>query len=216
MAPTPFSVPSLPTQLEAAPAALAERTLKQEKVLQGSFLQAWRDEIMLPDGSTATREYVRHSGAVVVAAQLPDGRYLVEYQYRYPMQRAMIELPAGKIDKGEEGLRCAQRELLEETGFMATQWAFAGTMHNCIAYSDEHIDIWFAKGLQHQGQKLDEGEFLQIYAASLPDLMQRVLQGQLTDAKTISALLWMQQVESETWPLQWQSSDDTTLIKQKG
>lgn len=199
------TVPDLPAQLEAAPASLAERTVRQEPILQGGFLQVWRDEIALPNGALATCEYVRHSGAVVIVACLPEGRYLVEYQYRYPMRRAMIEFPAGKIDAGEAGLPCAQRELLEETGFAARQWAFAGTMHNCIAYSDEHIDIWFAKDLHFHGQKLDAGEFLQVYAATLPELLQRVRNGQLTDAKTLSALLWLQQANSGAWPLDWQT-----------
>ena len=78
-------------------------------------------------------------------------------------------------------------------------------MHNCIAYSDEHIDIWFAKDLHFHGQKLDVGEFLQVYAATLPELLQRVRNGQLTDAKTLSALLWLQQANSGAWPLDWQT-----------
>lgn len=198
-------IPDLPATLEAAPADLAEHPTQQTTVLQGGFLQVWRDTVTLPNGNSATREYVKHSGAVVIVAQLDDGRYVLEYQYRYPMQRAVIEFPAGKLDHAEAGLVCAQRELLEETGYTAQHWAFAGSMHNCIAYSDERIDIWFAKQLQYQGQRLDDGEFLRLYAATLPDLLAAVRNGRITDAKTITALLWLQQVRNNTWQLQWQN-----------
>ncbi len=201
-----ITVPPLPLELEARPAALTEHLLHSEQILRSHFLRAWRDTVLLPNGQQAGREYVRHPGAVVMVACLPDGRYLIEYQYRHPVGRAMIEFPAGKIDAGEPSLASAQRELREETGFTAREWALAGVMHNCIGYSDEQIDIWFARGLQFQGQALDEGEALQVYAASLPDLLQRVRNGELTDAKTLTALLWAQQVELGLWSLPWQAA----------
>ncbi len=201
-----ITVPPLPLELEARPAALTEQLLHSEQILRSHFLRAWRDTVLLPNGQQAGREYVRHPGAVVMVACLPDGRYLIEYQYRHPVGRAMIEFPAGKIDAGEPSLASAQRELREETGFTAREWALAGVMHNCIGYSDEQIDIWFARGLQFQGQALDEGEALQVYAASLPDLLQRVRNGELTDAKTLTALLWAQQVELGLWSLPWQAA----------
>lgn len=199
-----ITVPVLPAHLEPVPPGLAERVVEREQVLHGRFLQVLRDTVELPDGTCASREYVQHPGAVVIVACLPDGRYLVEYQYRHPIGRAMIEFPAGKIDAGEPGLLCAQRELREETGFAARQWAFAGAMHNCIAYSDERIDIWFARDLHFQGQALDAGELLQVYAATLPELLQRTQRGELTDAKTLTALLWLQQTVQGVWPLDWQ------------
>ena len=201
-----ITVPPLPLELEARPAALTEQLLHSEQILRSHFLRAWRDTVLLPNGQQAGREYVRHPGAVVMVACLPDGRYLIEYQYRHPVGRAMIEFPAGKIDAGEPSLASAQRELREETGFTAREWALAGVMHNCIGYSDEQIDTWFARGLQFQGQALDEGEALQVYAASLPDLLQRVRNGELTDAKTLTALLWAQQVELGLWSLPWQAA----------
>ena len=201
-----ITVPPLPLELEARPAALTEQLLHSEQILRSHFLHTWRDTVLLPNGQQAGREYVRHPGAVVMVACLPDGRYLIEYQYRHPVGRAMIEFPAGKIDAGEPSLASAQRELREETGFTAREWALAGVMHNCIGYSDEQIDIWFARGLQFQGQALDEGEALQVYAASLPDLLQRVRNGELTDAKTLTALLWAQQVELGLWSLPWQAA----------
>ena len=201
-----ITVPPLPLELEAQPAALTEQLLHSEQILRSHFLHAWRDTVLLPNGQQAGREYVRHPGAVVMVACLPDGRYLIEYQYRHPVGRAMIEFLAGKIDADEPSLASAQRELREETGFTAREWALAGVMHNCIGYSDEQIDIWFARGLQFQGQALDEGEVLQVYAASLPDLLQRVRNGELTDAKTLTALLWAQQVELGLWSLPWQAA----------
>ena len=199
-----MTVPVLPQYLEPAPSDLTERVVTREQVLHGHFLRVLRDTVELPDGKRAPREYVQHPGAVVIVACLPDGRYLVEYQYRHPMRRAMIEFPAGKIDADEPGLLCAQRELREETGFTARQWAFAGAMHNCIAYSDERIDIWFARDLHFQGQALDMGELLQVYAATLPELLLRAQRGELTDAKTLTALLWLQQTSQGVWPLDWQ------------
>ena len=199
----PFT--ALPSNLPPAPECLLETTVAQEKILTGRFLHAVRDTVRLPDGNTAVREYIQHPGAVVIVPCLDDGLYLVEYQYRHPMRRAMIEFPAGKLEAGEPDLLCAQRELREETGFTAGLWAHAGTMHNCIGYSDERIEIWFARDLQFQGQRLDAGEFLQIHTATLPDLLQRAREGTLTDAKTLTALLWAQQVASGAWRLDWQT-----------
>ena len=162
--PHPFT--ALPRNLPPTPACLLETTVAQEKILTGRFLHAVRDTVRLPDGNAAMREYIQHPGAAVIVPCLGDGLYLVEYQYRHPMRRAMIEFPAGKLEAGEPELLCAQRELREETGFTAGLWAHAGTMHNCIGYSDERIEIWFARELQFQGQQLDAGEFLQIHTAT--------------------------------------------------
>lgn len=197
-------VPSLPPDLDAQPTDLAEQLLHSEQVLHGHFLRAWRDTVKLPNGQQAGREYVRHPGAVVIVASLPDGRYLIEYQYRHPVGRAMLEFPAGKIDAGEPSLASAQRELREETGFVAGQWAFAGVMHNCIGYSDEHIEIWFARGLTQHEQALEEGELLHLSAATLPELLQLSREGLLTDAKTLTCLLWLQLVHNGSWTLDWQ------------
>ena len=111
----------------------------------------------LPDGKQVTREYVIHPGAVMIIPQLDDGRLVLERQFRYPMGQVMIEFPAGKLDPGEEPLACAQRELLEETGYSAREWARAGLLHPVISYSTEFIDIWFAKGLVLSERQLDEG-----------------------------------------------------------
>ena len=115
------------------PRDLTEHPVASEPLFKGSFLSAYRDTVRLPDGSHATREYVQHPGAVVVVPLLDDGRVVVERQFRYPVGREMIEFPAGKLDAGEDPLRCGQRELLEETGYTARAWARAGAMHLAIA-----------------------------------------------------------------------------------
>lgn len=182
---------------------LTEQTLQREELARGRFLKVVRDTVRLPDGGTATREFIQHPGAVVVVALLDDGQMVLERQYRHPMARVMIELPAGKLDAGEGGLACARRELLEETGYVAREWACAGQMHPCIGYSDEFIEIWFARGLTQQQRSLDEGEFLDVITATPQQLLQWCRDGQVTDGKTLSATLWLQNVLSGQWPLDW-------------
>jgi ADP-ribose pyrophosphatase len=186
-------------------AHLIEHTLDHVEVLKGHFLHAFRDQVRLPNGDTATREYVIHPGAVMIIALLDDGRLVMERQYRYPVKQVMIEFPAGKLDAGEDRLACAQRELLEETGYRAKEWAHAGVLHPVISYSTEFIDIWFARGLRLGERRLDEGEFLDVFTASLDELLACSREGKLTDAKTLTGLLWLQNHLSGAWPLQWQS-----------
>jgi ADP-ribose pyrophosphatase len=186
-------------------AHLVEHTLDHVEVLKGHFLHAFRDQVRLPNGDTATREFVIHPGAVMIIALLDDGRLVMERQYRYPVKQVMIEFPAGKLDAGEDRLACAQRELLEETGYRAKEWAHAGVLHPVISYSTEFIDIWFARGLSLGERCLDDGEFLDVFTASLDELLAWSREGKLTDAKTLTGLLWLQNHLSGAWPLQWQS-----------
>ena len=183
---------------------LREQTVSSQELLRGSFLHALRDQVRLPDGSLATREYVRHPGAVVVIAELSDGNYVLERQWRYPLARAFTEFPAGKLNAGEAPLLCAQRELREETGYSARQWAYAGPVHLAIAYSTEVIHLFFARELDAGQRQLDEGEFLDVLSASLEQMLQWARDGQLTDAKTLFCLLWAQNVRSGLWQLNWQ------------
>lgn len=182
---------------------LVERLLDSEQVFQGHFLDVRRDRVALPDGGIATREYIRHPGAVMVVPLLEDGRLLMERQYRHPMRRVMLEFPAGKLDAGEDPLACGRRELLEETGYSAAEWAYAGVLHNAIAYSDEGIHIFFARGLTRGSQQLDEGEFLELVTHSVDDLDRLAAAGELTDAKTLIGLLWLQRWRQGAWPLDW-------------
>lgn len=185
--------------------ALTETQLGSEIILNGRFLQVQRDLVRLPDGNQATREYIVHPGAVMVIAQMNDGLFVLERQYRYPVQRVMIEFPAGKLDAGESCLACAQRELREETGFTAREWARAGVLHPVISYSTEFIEVWFARGLTAGPQKLDAGEFLEVFTASMDELLTWCAEGLVTDAKTLSGLLWLQNILSGRWALDWQS-----------
>ena len=182
---------------------LREEQVSSRTVYQGNFLEMRRDEVKLPDGKTASREYVVHPGAVMVVAVLPDGRLVMERQFRYPVGLTMIEFPAGKLDAGEGGLRCAQRELLEETGYTARRWARAGLMHPVIGYATEVIEIWFAEELTLQERHLDEGEFLDVFLATQAELEDWVRDGLLTDTKTIVGLMWLQKWREGAWPLTW-------------
>ncbi len=185
-------------------AHLVETPLASEELLRGNFLHIRRDTVSLPDGSQASREYAIHPGAVMIVAQLADGRVVLERQYRYPVQAVMIEFPAGKLDPGEASLVCAQRELHEETGYSARQWAKAGVLHPVISYSTEFIDIWFARELTLGERKLDAGEFLDVFTATPAELLAWCGSGQVTDAKTLTGMLWLQNVLSGVWALDWQ------------
>jgi ADP-ribose pyrophosphatase len=170
---------------------------------RGSFLDVRRDVVVLPDGSQAEREYIVHPGAVMIVPLLDDGRLVVERQWRYPLQRAMLEFPAGKLEPGEPVLECAVRELAEETGYRAAEWARAGLLHNAIAYSSEGIEVWFARGLVAGEQRLDPGEFLDVFVASADELDAAAQSGAITDAKTLIGLLWLQNWRAGRWPLEW-------------
>ena len=188
---------------------LIERRMAQQELFKGHFLHAFRDTVRLPDGGEATREYVKHPGAVVVVPLLqgPDGqtRIVLERQYRYPVGQVMVELPAGKLDTAEDPLECGRRELLEETGYQARERARAGQMHLAIAYSTEVIHIYFARGLTQGDRQLDAGEFLDVFTATPETLLDWCRDGRVTDAKTLSCMVWVQNVLAGAWPLDWQA-----------
>ena len=186
--------------MENEHAHLHEEEIDSTQVFDGKLLKVRLDRVRLPSGHEATREYVVHQGAVVVIPVLDNGELIFERQYRYPLHRAFLELPAGKIDPGEEILRTGQRELLEETGHSAAEWRYLGVMHPCIGYSNERIEIFLARGLQREsGQQLDHGEALDLLTLSLDDAMQAVRDGEITDAKTITALFWAEKVLRCGW-----------------
>jgi ADP-ribose pyrophosphatase len=185
-------------------AHLRERTVVSEQVWKGQLLDVRRVTVALPDGVHTTREYIVHPGAVMVVPILDDGRLVMERQFRYPMDRVMLEFPAGKIDAGEPPFTTAVRELAEETGYTARQWARAGILHNAIGYSDEGIEIWFARGLQRGATRLDDEEFLELVIHSEAEIDALCQSGGITDAKTLIGLLWLQKWRSGQWPLVWQ------------
>jgi ADP-ribose pyrophosphatase len=162
--------------------------------------------VRLPDGSTATREYVQHPGAVAVLPLLDDGRVLLVRQFRYPIGQVMLEIPAGKIDPGESTRHCAERELREETGYSASEWAFACKLHNAAAYSTEIIEVWFARGLRAGRQQLDVGEFIELLPLSEADYARLAMCGEITDVKTLVALMWLQKWRTGEWILDWREA----------
>ena len=170
---------------------LREERLSGEDIYGGIFLKMKRDKVSLPDGQEATREYLTHPGAVAIVAILDDGRVLLERQYRYPIAKACIEIPAGKLELGEDHLLCAQRELEEETGYSAKRWSYIRRIHPVISYSTEFIDIYLAEGLVSGKSHLDEEEFLDVFAAPLEQLLEWVEQGEITDVKTTIATYWL-------------------------
>lgn len=172
-------------------AHLREERLSGEDIYGGIFLNMKRDQVSLPDGNQAIREYLTHPGAVAILAILDDGRVLLERQYRYPIAKACLEIPAGKLDPKEDHLLCAQRELAEETGYTAQKWSFIRRIHPVISYSTEFIDIYLAEGLISGKSQLDEEEFLDVFAAPLEQLLEWVEQGEITDVKTTIAAYWL-------------------------
>ena len=178
---------------------LKETRLDGGVVYDGPFLKVERDRIRLPDGKESHREFIRHPGAVVILPLLPDGRILLERQFRYPNGKVFIEFPAGKIDPGEDHLDCAKRELVEETGYTAAKWRFVCTIHNAIAYSDEHLEIFVAEDLTHGEQQLDAGEFLELFSVTLPELLDLVRRGEITDVKTIIGTFWLEKILAGDW-----------------
>lgn len=190
---------------------LRETRVVGQELFKGDFLHAMRDRVRLPDGQLTQREYIVHPGAVMIVPWLqgPDGslQLVLERQYRYPVQQTIIEFPAGKLDPGEAPLVCAQRELREETGYTAREWARAGLLHPVVSYSTECIEIWFARGLQAGERRLDDGEFLEVFTASPEQLYAWCRGGEITDAKTLIGALWLQNVASGAWSLNWQPAD---------
>lgn len=180
---------------------LKETRVDSEVAYDGHFLKVQRDTVRLPDGKQSKREYIRHPGAVVVLPLMEDGKVLLERQYRYPLQEVFIEFPAGKIDPGEAPLACAKRELEEETGYTAREWQFVCTIHNAIAYSDEHLDIYVARGLTAGESKLDDGEFLETFTATIPEMLEWVRAGKITDVKTVIGAFWLEKIASGQWML---------------
>ncbi|MBK9246216.1 MAG: NUDIX hydrolase [Burkholderiales bacterium] len=176
------------------PDPLAEETLDSRLAYSGQFLRVFEDTVRCADGHVAPREYLRHPGAVMVVPVLDDGRLVLERQFRYPLRRTFIEFPAGKIDPGEDVLACAQRELREETGFTAGEWTYLGGFHNAIGYCDEKIEVYLARRLAFDATANDRGEVLEVFTASLDELLDWIAGARVTDVKTIVGAYWLQRL----------------------
>ncbi|CBW75664.1 ADP-ribose pyrophosphatase (EC 3.6.1.13) [Mycetohabitans rhizoxinica HKI 454] len=187
------------TRIPSDDAHLVETRLDGQTLYDGHFLTLKRDTVRLPDGKTATREFVEHPGAVMVLPLLDDGRVLMERQYRYPVGRVMVEFPAGKLDPQEGALACAQRELREETGYRANEFVYLTRIHPVISYSTEFIDLYLARGLTEGERALDDGEFLETIVVEPAILHEWIRRGEVSDVKTIIGAFWLEKILSGVW-----------------
>jgi ADP-ribose diphosphatase len=178
---------------------LSERRVSSRLVFDGKLLKVRSDTVRLPDGGAAEREWIEHPGAVAVLAVTDAGELVMERQFRYALGRDMIEVPAGKIDPGEDPLATARRELQEETGYTAAEWTHVATIHLAIGYSNEHIEIYLARGLRQEKAGLDDEEFLEVFTLPLATALAWVREGKITDSKTVSSLFWAEKVLVGGW-----------------
>jgi ADP-ribose pyrophosphatase len=171
-----------------------EHTLASDSVYRGGFFDVRRDEVRRPDGKQAVREYIRHPGAVMMVPLLDDNTVVLVRQFRYPLRRHFIEVPAGKLEPGEDPLATAKRELIEECGYEAARWRHLTTLHPCIGYSDERIELYLARDLRHVGTAPDDGEFLEVLPTPIDQALKWVRAGRITEVKAIIGLMWLERV----------------------
>lgn len=175
-------------------ADFTEDTIRSRTVYHGRLLHVLEDEVRLPDGAKATREYIRHPGAVMIVPVLDSETIILVRQYRYPLRRHFYELPAGKKEQGEEPLVTARRELREECGYEAAEWTHLGAVHPCIGYSDEAIELYLARDLTHVGQATDDEEFVEVVPLRLAEALKWVRDGRITEVKAVIGLMWAERV----------------------
>jgi ADP-ribose pyrophosphatase len=172
------------------PSDFTEKKLASRTAYAGRLLRVNEDEVELPDGGRARREYILHPGAVVIIPLLDEDTLLVEHQYRYALQRHFLELPAGKIEAGEPAAETARRELLEETGYLAQRWEFLTTLHPCVGYSDERIELFLARDLRFEGHPGEDDEFIETLELPIDQALEKVFTGEITELKTILGVFW--------------------------
>ena len=175
---------------------LKESTISSKQVYEGSFLDVRKDIVNLPDGNTSTREWINHPGAACIIPVLSDGRLALIKQYRYPVKSIMIELPAGKLDAGEDPEECAVRELEEEIGYSAGKLTFVSKIHPAIGFANEEMWIFLAENLIKSQKNTDRDEFVELIPTSIKDSVKMVWNGTITDVKTIIGILWAERLLS--------------------
>ena len=173
---------------------LKEKTIQTKTIHKGTFLTLNSDKVLLPNGNTSTREWIKHPGAVCCIPMLPDGKIGLIKQYRYAVKQQMIEIPAGKLDQNEIPEECAQRELEEETWYKASKLTFLTNIHPAIGFTDEKMWLYLAEDLVKTKQSLDADEFLVLFPTKLKEAVDMVWSGKITDVKTIIVILWAQRI----------------------
>ena len=179
--------------------SLTEKKISNQCVYEGNFLHMYQDNIIMPDGKLSVREYVTHPGGVVIIPFLANGDLVLERQHRYPLHQNFYELPAGKIEHNEDPLASAKRELLEETGYIASEWRYITTLYPCIGYSNEKQMYFLAEGLDLRGACPDDGENIEIFTLSFSEALEWVRTGKITDSKTVSGLFWAEKLIHGNW-----------------
>lgn len=182
---------------------LNEHRLSGAPVYEGVLLNIQRDQVRSSDGHVGVREYTLHPGAAAVVPMFDDGSLLLERQWRYPLNRSFLEFPAGKLESGEQVLITAQRELREETGYVARDWAYLGEMHPVISYSTEVIHLFLARTLTPGAAALERGECLELIRMSQDAFFQAIVSGEVTDAKTLACAFWLQRMASGLFQPEW-------------